>query len=845
VADEDFRIRISQQGAERVGAAVEGIGRSARRTAVEVDKSVNVLKQFRNVLVALSGIRAAIGFIELADSAQRMSNSMRTATGSVEEYNRSMDYLREISRETRTDVEANATVYSRLLKSTQGLAFTTQDLERVMKGLTLSTKVGGATAMEARNALIQFSQSLASGALRGDELRSVSEQLPALAKAIGKEFGVAGGALLAFAKENPGILQTEKVLRGVIKGVEDMEKQFAVMGPTMMEGLTAVRNEFVFFLQDLESSTGIMSAVAWGFIAIANSLNVLIPLLVTAAVAYGGGALTKFASDILMANNVLIRLIMTGRLWTATMTAINAVMMRNPLALLAIAAAALAYAFITLYQNSEVLRMGINGILEVLGTMWTAITLAASAIYEVVDNTIGWEYATEIAGAAIYILAHAIGGLLMTALSALLVLLAGTVKWMNQLGWVSDETTKLVTDAATKAEKAAADWYVYGKSTADATDKTAGLGESFRNLRTMAENGMNGLSGYNDEMDETAKKTKTTDDAVNKVKRSMWEVGLSAEEAAAEMGSFNEVTNQWVSISGEAYNGLNGMASGLAGVANAANSAANAIRNVNAAAASGNSAGGSTVSGGNATTLRGHGYSGTKPMNYVSMADLPARASGGPVSAGKTYLVGENGPEMFTPNESGSITSSRKTAEAMNMVADVEAKLAQFWKEIKANGGFIAGPNISRLFNLQRAMQDAKSNLQYSQQADAIAARIAENKRIRKEFKNGFQDDGAINLPGFENVGAAPKIDFQTLTPWQGGKDYGTHDPNGIGNGSSGGSSGGQSNGAQTNVSQDNSIKVVMNVTATDAGSFRQNQAQLEGNLLAMVERAQRRKMRK
>jgi hypothetical protein len=36
-----------------------------------------------------------------------------------------------------------------------------------------------------------------------------------------------------------------------------------------------------------------------------------------------------------------------------------------------------------------------------------------------------------------------------------------------------------------------------------------------------------------------------------------------------------------------------------------------------------------------------------------------------------------------------------------------------------------------------------------------------------------------------------------------------------------------------------------MNISTQDAGSFRQNQAQIEGDLLAMVERAQRRKMRK
>jgi phage-related minor tail protein len=33
-----------------------------------------------------------------------------------------------------------------------------------------------------------------------------------------------------------------------------------------------------------------------------------------------------------------------------------------------------------------------------------------------------------------------------------------------------------------------------------------------------------------------------------------------------------------------------------------------------------------------------------------------ARAAGGPVAAGQTYLVGEKGPELFTPSSSGAIT---------------------------------------------------------------------------------------------------------------------------------------------------------------------------------------------
>jgi hypothetical protein len=41
---------------------------------------------------------------------------------------------------------------------------------------------------------------------------------------------------------------------------------------------------------------------------------------------------------------------------------------------------------------------------------------------------------------------------------------------------------------------------------------------------------------------------------------------------------------------------------------------------------------------------------------FVSNLPWPARANGGPVSSGQPYMVGERGPELFTPGQSGFIT---------------------------------------------------------------------------------------------------------------------------------------------------------------------------------------------
>ena len=49
------------------------------------------------------------------------------------------------------------------------------------------------------------------------------------------------------------------------------------------------------------------------------------------------------------------------------------------------------------------------------------------------------------------------------------------------------------------------------------------------------------------------------------------------------------------------------------------------------------------------------------------------RADGGPVKAGGSYMVGERGPELFTPRSSGMITPNHALGGSTNVVVNVDA----------------------------------------------------------------------------------------------------------------------------------------------------------------------------
>lgn len=60
----------------------------------------------------------------------------------------------------------------------------------------------------------------------------------------------------------------------------------------------------------------------------------------------------------------------------------------------------------------------------------------------------------------------------------------------------------------------------------------------------------------------------------------------------------------------------------------------------------------------------GSGIGGLLGQTFGSLLGLPGRATGGPVSPGRGYLVGENEPELFVPTSAGRIAANQGAGPA-------------------------------------------------------------------------------------------------------------------------------------------------------------------------------------
>ena len=167
--------------------------------------------------------------------------------------------IRQASKESRMfygDMLDDVTT----LKLTTGDAFgTTDEAIKFATIISKSFQVAGTEAESQRSAMLQLRQALGSGVLQGDELRSILEGAPLLAKMLSKNLGYdSTGAMKTAASE--GELTTDRVIEGIMAAEDEINEMFDKMPMRWSDIMTRIRTEALFGFQDLfEKISGIIN----------------------------------------------------------------------------------------------------------------------------------------------------------------------------------------------------------------------------------------------------------------------------------------------------------------------------------------------------------------------------------------------------------------------------------------------------------------------------------------------------------------------------------------------------------------------------------------------------------
>ena len=458
-------------------------GNSASNASQQTSGLASQLSNLAKAYIGVQGITALTGLSDSVTSITARLNLMNDGLQTTEELNQ---MIYESAQRSRGSYQQTAELVSKL-GNLAGNAFSSnQEIVAFAEQLNKQMALSGTTTQEAQAAMLQLTQGLASGTLRGEELNSVLEQTPMIAQSIAKYIGVNTGEMRELASE--GLITADVVKNAMFASADEINEKFEQMPMTWGQVWTSMQNTAIMVLNP------VLNAVNW----LANNLAIIGPLVAGLAFSFTvfqvAAHWTKIAAIATGAYNFVVNLLTIGfgvlRGSTAAASAavmtFNSALFASPITWIVMligVVIGLLYAGVAMFNKLTDSSVSATGIItgalaaalafvgNVIGAAGTIIYNAIASIYNVVAavaNFIGNVFNDPIGSVArlFFDLADTVLGVLQTLAGAIDTIfgssLADSVQgWRNSLGGWVDKTFGKGDEVMAQMELKSADRFVY------------------------------------------------------------------------------------------------------------------------------------------------------------------------------------------------------------------------------------------------------------------------------------------------------------------------------------------------------------------------------------------------
>lgn len=257
-------IRQSTQAEQQLNASIRG-GNDA------LDGMVGKAKNLAATIGASVGLKKLIELSDQMTSTTARLNFIVDDGGSVEALEAKIMASAQRSRAAYLDT-ASAIAS---MGANAGAAFSSNDeLIAFMEQVNKQFVIGGASAQGQAAAMLQLTQAMAAGALRGEELNSILENAPGIARAIEQYMGIAEGSIKSYAEK--GAVSATVVKNALLSIADETNAKFNGMAMTWGQVWTQMGNIALKVTQPL------LTAINW----LANNLSVIGPILLGLGAAF-------------------------------------------------------------------------------------------------------------------------------------------------------------------------------------------------------------------------------------------------------------------------------------------------------------------------------------------------------------------------------------------------------------------------------------------------------------------------------------------------------------------------------------------------------------------------------
>ena len=269
---------------QRADRAMQRRTRSMSRSAQTLDRRLEKVGDKFGVNLAVRAAAAAAAIAAIGkvvtdvarngDKFKLLEARFTALTGSAERGEAAFQGVLGIVQETGTSIDDVAGSVSRFTLAAEAIGATDEEVRQLTENVIKLGQVGGASNQELSSGAQQLAQALASGRLQGDELRSILENMPLVAKAIADGLGVSVGHLRQMGSE--GELTARKVFDAILSKTDEVEDQFSQLPVTLDRAAGQLAGAWSQFTAELDESLGVSQAlvrVLQGATALINQIG--------------------------------------------------------------------------------------------------------------------------------------------------------------------------------------------------------------------------------------------------------------------------------------------------------------------------------------------------------------------------------------------------------------------------------------------------------------------------------------------------------------------------------------------------------------------------------------------
>ena len=236
--------RPAASACEQLAGQVQRVGNNAKQSTSPLSEMAATAKRLVGAFV---GIKTVTGLFNLSDTMTQTTARLDMMNDGLQDTAELNQMIYESAQRSRGAYQATADMVSKL-GTLAGDAFNSSAevvafAEQLNKQITLS----GASTQAADAAMLQLTQAMSSGVLRGEELNSVLEQTPTIAQTIADYMGVNIGTMRELASE--GAISAEVVKNAMFNAAEETNRKFDQMPMTWSQVWTSFKNTATMAMQ--------------------------------------------------------------------------------------------------------------------------------------------------------------------------------------------------------------------------------------------------------------------------------------------------------------------------------------------------------------------------------------------------------------------------------------------------------------------------------------------------------------------------------------------------------------------------------------------------------------------